>query len=160
MKKWCLSLSVRLWVRWGCVSVVQQVLTQDRARWFLGLGFVQGQSRSWARLGHAGRGAVSGITALEHPASVSFGSQSPAAAAWEELGQTSHGAGGGDRALGAPTARGLCGDTEPGVSSALHLPFPLWVCLAASTAGKACGDFGNNREFVKVAEDLGCLGVM
>lgn len=128
MKKWCLSLSVRLWVCWGCVSVIQQILTQDRARCFLGLGFVQGKSRSWARMGRAGRGAVSGITALEHSASVSFGSQFPAAAAWEELGQTSHGAGGGDRALGAPTARGLCGvgdgDTEPGVSSATAPPLP------------------------------------
>lgn len=42
----------------------------------------------------------------------------------------------------------------------LRPPFLLWVCSAASTAGKACGDSGNNREYVKVAEELGCLGVM
>lgn len=84
------------------------------------------------------------------------------AAAWEEPGQTSHGAGGGDGALGAPIARGFCGvgdgDVEPGVSSAPSCL--LCVCLAASKAGKASRDLGNNSEYVKVIKDLGCLGVM
>lgn len=39
-------------VCWGCVSVAQQIVPQDRARCYLGLGFVQGESSGSSRAGH------------------------------------------------------------------------------------------------------------
>lgn len=88
---------------------------------------------------------MSGITALEHSASVSFGSNSQPAAAWEELGQASHGAGGGDGALGAPSARGsrgvAFGDTEPGVNSATAPPLPPLRVLSCLRGRKSWWGF-------------------
>lgn len=137
MKKRCLCLSVRLWVRWGRVSVLTH-----RTGLTVPQGWVLCRGILWQQQSELGAGHGWGMRA-EEPCQGSLHwniqpqcpleANSQPAAAWEALGQTSHGAGGGDGAPGAPTAHGFCGvgdeDMEPGVSSATALPLSSLCCL-------------------------------